>query len=224
MHCIVDTRWQKPGIVPPMVYLQLETSVKCDLSQQCFAPSAEQKDIYWAAHNSALIRDHQLYPQPCACVINVVSPTADDLCDFISAFVLPYVLQFILFEFQESTISTISVMFHCHTFDVSIDAKHNIHTFCPCTWWFVNIVCCGAESVSRSLLICALRLCLYLRADILCMFICQPQRLYKPVSSWGLSTKLATTNDVKLWTISPFQASKVQKPAWPVFLFCFVWL
>lgn len=119
---------------------------------------------------------------------------------------------------------SVYVTFHCHTFDVSIDAKHNIHTFCPCTWWFVNIVCCGAESVSRSLLICALRLCLYLRPDILCMFICQPQRLYKPVSSWGLSTKLATTNDVKLWTISPFQASKVQKPAWPVFLFCFVWL
>lgn len=110
-HCIVDTRWQKPGIVPPMVNLQLETSVKCDLSQQCFAPSAEQKDIYWAAHNSALIRDHQLYPQPCACVINVVSLTADGLCDFISAFLLSHVLYFILLEFQESTISTLGSFF-----------------------------------------------------------------------------------------------------------------
>lgn len=71
-HCIVNARWQKPGIVPPMVHLQLETSVKCDLSQQCFAPSAEQEDIYWVAYDSALIRNHQLYPQPCARVINVV--------------------------------------------------------------------------------------------------------------------------------------------------------
>lgn len=105
-HCIVDARWQKPGIVPPMVHLQLETGVKCDLSQQCFAPSAEQKDIYWAAYNSALIRNHQLFPQPCACVINVVLLTADSLYHIIPVFVLPLFTSFSLFEFQKRQVLT----------------------------------------------------------------------------------------------------------------------
>lgn len=55
------------------IWPKLKPGVKCDLSPQCFALCSEDKDIYWAAHNTALITDHQLYPLPCGWVINVAS-------------------------------------------------------------------------------------------------------------------------------------------------------
>lgn len=49
------------------VWPKLESGVKCDLSVPC----SGDKDIYWAAHNTALFTDHQLNPLLCGCVINV---------------------------------------------------------------------------------------------------------------------------------------------------------
>lgn len=67
------------------IWPELESSVKCYLSLQCFAPCSEQKDIYWAAHSTALISDHHLCPPPRVRVIIAASLTADIFCSIISS-------------------------------------------------------------------------------------------------------------------------------------------
>lgn len=74
MCCIMNTKWQRPAIVPPMVYLHLtQAGAWCEMwfISAMLRLCSEDKDIYWAAHNTALFTDHQLYPLPCAFVINV---------------------------------------------------------------------------------------------------------------------------------------------------------
>lgn len=75
------------------IWPKLERGVKCDLSRQCFALCSEDKDIYWAAHNTALITDQQLYPPPCGCVVNVASLARDIFSVIPSLWFLSWVFQ-----------------------------------------------------------------------------------------------------------------------------------
>lgn len=62
MYCIVDTNWHRPAIVPPMVYLHLtQAGAWCEMWFICamLRPVLWRQrfyyEIYWAAHNTALL-------------------------------------------------------------------------------------------------------------------------------------------------------------------------
>lgn len=90
-YYIVVTGWQRPGIVPPMVYLHL-TGVKWDLSLHCFDMCSEDKDFfYWAAHSTAFT-DCEHYPLPCASEVNALIHVCDTIpCLFLTSNLLSLV-------------------------------------------------------------------------------------------------------------------------------------
>lgn len=120
MYCIVDTSWQRLGIVPPMVYLHLtQAGAWCEMwfiSAMLPPLCSEHNDIYWAAHNTTLITDHQLYPLSCGCVINVTSLAWDIFSVTPSFWFLNYVFSsapcsFSKIDVLQSAIDTVQFLF-----------------------------------------------------------------------------------------------------------------